>query len=127
MAHDNTFFVSTPIYYPSDKLHIGHTYCTVAADAIARYKRLTGADVMFLTGTDEHGQKIETKANEAGCTPQEFVDHIVEGEGGILDLWKLMNISNDRFIRTTDDYHVEAVQKIFRKMYDKGDIYKGAY
>ena len=127
MAHDNTFYVSTPIYYPSDKLHIGHTYCTVAADAIARYKRLTGADVMFLTGTDEHGQKIETKANEAGCTPQEFVDHIVEGEGGILDLWKLMNISNDRFIRTTDDYHVEAVQKIFRKMYDKGDIYKGAY
>ena len=124
MAHDNTFFVSTPIYYPSDKLHIGHTYCTVAADAIARYKRLHGADVMFLTGTDEHGQKIETKANEAGCTPQEFVDHIVEGEGGILDLWKLMNISNDRFIRTTDDYHVEAIQKIFRKMYDKGDIYK---
>ena len=127
MAHDNTFFVSTPIYYPSDKLHIGHTYCTVAADAIARYKRLTGADVMFLTGTDEHGQKIEAKANEAGCTPQEFVDHIVEGEGGILDLWKLMNISNDRFIRTTDDYHVEAVQKIFRKMYEKGDIYKGKY
>ena len=127
MAHDNTFFVSTPIYYPSDKLHIGHTYCTVAADAIARYKRPTGADVMFLTGTDEHGQKIETKANEAGCTPQEFVDHIVEGEGGILDLWKLMNISNDRFIRTTDDYHVAAIQKIFKKMYDNGDIYKGTY
>ncbi len=122
-----TFYVTTPIYYPSDKLHIGHTYCTVATDAIARYKRLTGYDVMFLTGTDEHGQKIEEKATEAGVTPQEFVDRIVEGPGGILDLWKLMNISNDRFIRTTDDYHVAAVQRIFRKMYDNGDIYKGAY
>ena len=121
------FYITTPIYYPSDKLHIGHTYCTVATDAMARYKRLTGCDVMFLTGTDEHGQKIENKAKEAGVTPQEFVDHIVEGEGGILDLWKLMNISNDRFIRTTDDYHVESIQKIFKKMYDKGDIYKGAY
>ncbi len=121
------FYITTPIYYPSDKLHIGHTYCTVAADAMARYKRLTGCDVMFLTGTDEHGQKIETKAKEAGKTPKEFLDNIVEGEGGILDLWKLMNISNDRFIRTTDDYHCEAVQKIFKKMYDKGDIYKGAY
>ena len=127
MAHDNTFFVSTPIYYPSDKLHIGHTYCTVAADAIARYKRLTGADVMFLTGTDEHGQKIEDKAKEAGVTPQQYVDDIVLGEGGVLDLWKLMNISNDRFIRTTDDYHVAAIQKIFKKMYAKGDIYKGEY
>ena len=122
-----TFYVTTPIYYPSDKLHIGHTYCTVATDAIARYKRLTGYDVMFLTGTDEHGQKIEEKAKEAGVTPQEFVDRIVAGKGGILDLWKLMNISNDRFIRTTDDYHVAAVQRIFRKMYDNGDIYKGAY
>ena len=121
------FYITTPIYYPSDKLHIGHTYCTVATDAMARYKRLTGCDVMFLTGTDEHGQKIEDKAKDAGVTPQEFVDKIVEGEGGILDLWKLMNISNDRFIRTTDDYHVEAIQKIFRKMYDNGDIYKGAY
>ena len=121
------FYITTPIYYPSDKLHIGHTYCTVATDAMARYKRLTGCDVMFLTGTDEHGQKIEDKAKAAGVTPQEFVDKIVEGEGGILDLWKLMNISNDRFIRTTDDYHVEAIQKIFRKMYDNGDIYKGAY
>jgi len=121
------FYITTPIYYPSDKLHIGHTYCTVATDAMARYKRLTGHDVMFLTGTDEHGQKIENKAKEAGVTPQQFVDNIVEGEGGILDLWKLMNISNDRFIRTTDDYHVESVQKIFKKMYDKGDIYKGAY
>jgi len=123
----NTFYITTPIYYPSDKLHIGHTYCTVATDAIARYKRLQGYDVMFLTGTDEHGQKIETKAEEAGMTPQAFVDRIVEGERGVRDLWKLMNISNDRFIRTTDDYHCAAVQKIFKKMYDNGDIYKGAY
>ena len=121
------FYITTPIYYPSDKLHIGHTYCTVATDAIARYKRLRGYDVMFLTGTDEHGQKIEEKAKAAGLTPQEFVDRIVEGPGGITDLWKLMNISNDRFIRTTDDYHVAAVQRIFKKMHDKGDIYKGAY
>ena len=121
------FYITTPIYYPSDKLHIGHSYCTVAADTMARYKRLTGYDVMFLTGTDEHGQKIESKAKEAGLSPKEFLDRIVEGERGVLDLWKLMNISNDRFIRTTDDYHCEAVQKIFRKMYDKGDIYKGAY
>ncbi len=121
------FYITTPIYYPSDKLHIGHTYCTVATDAIARYKRLHGFDVMFLTGTDEHGQKIETKAKEAGVTPKEFVDKIVEGERGVKDLWKLMNISNDRFIRTTDDYHVASIQKIFRKMYEKGDIYKGAY
>ena len=122
-----TFYITTPIYYPSDKLHIGHTYCTVATDTIARYKRMCGYDVMFLTGTDEHGQKIEEKAKEAGVTPQQFVDNIVTGEGGIRDLWKLMNISNDRFIRTTDDYHVEAVQRIFKKMYDKGDIYKGKY
>ena len=121
------FYITTPIYYPSDKLHIGHTYCTVATDAMARYKRLTGCDVMFLTGTDEHGQKIEDKAKDAGVTPQEFVDNIVQGERGILDLWKLMNISNDRFIRTTDDYHMSAVQKIFKKMYEKGDIYKGSY
>ena len=121
------FYITTPIYYPSDKLHIGHTYCTVATDTLARYHRLRGEDVMFLTGTDEHGQKIETKAKEAGVTPKEFVDHIVEGDRGVKDLWKLMNISNDRFIRTTDDYHVESVQKIFKKMYDKGDIYKGTY
>ena len=121
------FYITTPIYYPSDKLHIGHTYCTVATDAMARYKRLTGYDVMFLTGTDEHGQKIEDKAKAAGVTPQQFVDNIVCGEKGILDLWKLMNISNDRFIRTTDDYHVAAIQKIFRKMYENGDIYKGSY
>ncbi|MBE6956546.1 MAG: methionine--tRNA ligase [Ruminococcaceae bacterium] len=121
------FYITTPIYYPSDKLHIGHTYCTVATDAMARYKRLTGCDVLFLTGTDEHGQKIEDKAAQAGVTPQEFVDNIVKGERGILDLWKLMNISNDRFIRTTDDYHVAAIQKIFKAMYEKGDIYKGSY
>ena len=127
MENKKTFYITTPIYYPSDKLHIGHTYCTVATDAFARYKRLRGYDVMFLTGTDEHGQKIEEKAKEAGVTPQEFVDRIVEGPGGILDLWKLMNISNDRFIRTTDDYHVAAIQRIFKKMYDNGDIYKGAY
>ncbi len=121
------FYITTPIYYPSDKLHIGHTYCTVATDAMARYKRLCGYDVLFLTGTDEHGQKIEDKAKEAGVTPKEFVDKIVTGERGVLDLWKLMNISNDRFIRTTDDYHVSAIQKIFKKMYEKGDIYKGEY
>lgn len=118
------FYITTPIYYPSDKLHIGHTYCTVAADAMARYKRLQGYDVMFLTGTDEHGQKIEEKARAAGQTPQEFVDRIVEG---IQSLWKLMNISNDRFIRTTDACHVQSIQKIFRQLYDKGDIYKSNY
>ena len=122
-----TFYITTPIYYPSDNLHIGHTYCTVATDTIARYKRLQGYDVMFLTGTDEHGQKIEEKAKAAGVTPQQFVDRIVIGEHGVQDLWKLMNISNDRFIRTTDDYHVASIQRIFRKMYEKGDIYKGAY
>ena len=126
-AYKKKFYITTPIYYPSDKLHIGHTYCTVATDAMARYKRLRGYDVMFLTGTDEHGQKIEDRAKAAGITPQQFVDNIVTGEKGVLDLWKLMNISYDRFIRTTDDYHVAAVQKIFKKMYDNGDIYKGTY
>ena len=121
------YYITTPIYYPSAKLHIGHTYCTVATDTMARYKRLQGYDVMFLTGTDEHGQKIEDKAKEAGVTPQQFVDDIVLGEGGVKDLWKLMNISYDRFIRTTDDYHVAAIQKIFKKMHDNGDIYKGTY
>ncbi len=119
-----TFYISTPIYYPSDKLHIGHTYSTVAADTMARYKRFQGYDTFFLTGTDEHGQKIEDKAKEAGVTPKEYVDKIVDG---IKDLWKLMNISNDKFIRTTDEYHEKAVQKIFSKMYEKGDIYKGYY
>ena len=121
------FYITTPIYYPSDKLHIGHTYCTVATDTMARYKRMCGYDVLFLTGTDEHGLKIEQKAKAAGITPQQFVDNVVCGKGGIKDLWKLMNISNDRFIRTTDDYHVKSIQKIFEKMHDNGDIYKGAY
>ncbi len=119
-----TFYITTPIYYPSDKLHIGHTYSTVAADTMARYKRFQGYDTFFLTGTDEHGQKIEDKAKEAGVTPKEYVDNIV---AGIKDLWNLMNISNDKFIRTTDEYHEKAVQKIFTKMYEKGDIYKGHY
>ncbi len=121
------YYITTPIYYPSAKLHIGHSYCTVATDAMARYKRLQGYKVMFLTGTDEHGQKIEDKAKEAGVTPQQYVDNIVLGEGGVLDLWKLMNISYDRFIRTTDDYHVASIQKIFKRMYENGDIYKGKY
>ena len=121
------FYITTPIYYPSAKLHIGHAYCTVATDTMARFKRLQGYNVMFLTGTDEHGQKIEDKAKEAGVTPQQFVDNIVTGPKGVLDLWKLMNISYDRFISTTDDYHVAAIQKIFKKMYDNGDIYKGTY
>lgn len=127
MIMKDTFYITTPIYYPSSKLHVGHTYCTVATDVMARYKRMRGFDVIFLTGTDEHGQKIETKAKEKGVTPKEFVDSIVSAPGGVLDLWKLMNISNDRFIRTTDDYHCKSVQKIFKKMYDKGDIYKGKY
>lgn len=121
---DKKYYITTPIYYPSDKLHIGHTYSTVAADTEARYRRLKGYDTFFLTGTDEHGQKIEDKAKEAGVTPKEYVDNIV---AGIKDLWKLMNISYDKFIRTTDEYHEKAVQKIFKKMYDKGDIYKGYY
>ena len=121
------FYITTPIYYPSDNLHIGHAYCSTAADSMARFKKLTGYDVYFLTGTDEHGQKIEDKAKGAGVTPQQFVDDIVLGEGGVKDLWKLMNISYDRFIRTTDDYHVAAIQKIFKKMYENGDIYKGTY
>ncbi len=121
------YYITTPIYYPSSNLHIGHAYCTVATDTMARYKRLQGYNVCFLTGTDEHGQKIEDKAKEAGVTPQQFVDNIVLGEKGVLDLWKLMNISHDRFIRTTDDYHVEAIQKIFKMMYERGDIYKGEY
>ncbi len=121
------YYITTPIYYPSAKLHIGHAYCTVATDTMARFKRLQGYHVMFLTGTDEHGQKIEDKAKAAGVTPQQFVDNIVTGERGVLDLWKLMNISYDRFIRTTDDYHVAAIQRIFKRMHDNGDIYKGVY
>jgi methionyl-tRNA synthetase len=119
-----TYYISTPIYYPSDKLHIGNTYTTVAADAISRFKRLTGYDVMFLTGTDEHGQKLQRIAEANGVTPKEYVDKVV---AGIKDLWKLMDISYDKFIRTTDDYHEKAVQEIFKKLYDQGDIYKGHY
>ncbi len=119
-----TFYITTPIYYPSDKLHIGHSYTTVAADAMARFKRLTGYDVMFLTGTDEHGQKIQRKAKEKGVTPKQYVDEIV---AWIKDLWKTMDISNDKFIRTTDKQHEEIVQKIFTKLYEKGDIYKSEY
>ncbi|HBC27038.1 MAG TPA: methionine--tRNA ligase, partial [Ruminococcaceae bacterium] len=119
-----TFYITTPIYYPSGKPHIGHSYCTVASDAIARYKRLQGYDVMFLTGTDEHGQKIEINAEKEGVTPKEYVDRVV---AGFQRLWKLLDISNDRFIRTTDAYHEKAVQKIFRTLYDKGEIYKGKY
>ncbi|MGW8113813.1 methionine--tRNA ligase [Caproicibacterium sp. NSD3] len=119
-----TFYITTPIYYPSGNPHIGHSYCTVASDAIARYKRMQGYDVMFLTGTDEHGLKIEQKAEAEGITPKQYVDRISKV---FQDLWKLLNISNDRFIRTTDDYHVKAVQKIFRQLHDQGDIYKGKY
>ena len=120
----DTFYISTPIYYPSSNLHIGHTYCTVMADAMARFKRLTGYDVMFLTGTDEHGQKIQKIAKENNNTPQEYVDRVVEG---IKDLWNTMEISYDDFIRTTEDRHVRRVQAMFQKMYEKGDIYKGEY
>ena len=119
-----TYYITTPIYYPSDNLHIGHSYTTVAADAEARYRRLKGYDVMFLTGTDEHGLKIQRKAEEKGVTPKQYVDEIV---AGIKTLWKIMRISNDRFIRTTDDCHVAAVQKIFKQLYDQGDIYKSEY
>ena len=124
MAKKDTFYITTPIYYPSDKLHVGHSYSTVAADTIARFQRLKGKDVMFLTGMDEHGQKIQDKAIEAGEDPQAFVDRMAVG---IKDLWKLLDISYDRFIRTTDDYHEKAVAKIFQKLYDKGKIYKGTY
>ena len=118
------FYITTPIYYPSDKLHIGHSYCTVATDTMARYKRLRGYDVKFLTGTDEHGQKIERIAEKQGITPKQYVDKIVSG---IKDLWKELDISYDHFIRTTDDYHVKSVQKIFKQLYDQGDIYKSEY
>ncbi len=119
-----TYYITTPIYYPSDKLHIGHAYSTLAADALARYKRINGYDVMFLTGSDEHGQKIERVSSEANMQPKEYTDKIV---GWIKDLWNLLDISNDDFIRTTDDRHKETVQKIFKKLYDQGDIYKSEY
>ena len=124
MSEKKTFYITTPIYYPSDKLHIGHSYTTVACDALARYKRMQGYDVMFLTGTDEHGQKIQDKAADKGVTPKAYVDEIV---AGVKDLWKLLNIRYDRFIRTTDEYHMESCQKIFTKLYEQGDIYKGVY
>ena len=120
----NKYYITTPIYYPSANFHIGHCYTTIIADSIARYKRLTGNDVFFLTGTDEHGEKIEKKAKEAGCTPKEYVDKIVDNAK---DLWSSLGISYDKFIRTTDKYHEEAVQKIFTKLYEQGDIYKGEY
>ena len=118
------FYITTPIYYPSDNLHIGHAYCSTAADSMARFKRMTGYDTFFLTGTDEHGQKIERKAKEKGVTPKAYVDQIV---AGIKDLWKLMDIQYDDFIRTTDDRHVACVQKLFKQLYDQGDIYKSEY
>ena len=118
------FYITTPIYYPSDKLHIGHSYCTVATDTMARYKRLRGYDVMFLTGSDEHGQKIERIANSQRTTPKAYTDKVV---ATFKDLWQKLDISYDKFIRTTDDYHVKAVQKIFKKLYDQGDIYKSYY
>ncbi len=125
MAKDKgTYYISTPIYYPSSNLHIGHTYCTVMADAMARFKRLQGYDVMFLTGTDEHGQKIQTLADAKGVSPQAYVDEVV---AGIKDLWKTMEISYDDFIRTTEPRHIKRVQSLFMKMYEKGDIYKGEY
>lgn len=124
MEEKKTFYITTPIYYPSANLHIGHAYCTVATDAIARYKRQRGYDVFFLTGSDEHGQKIERKAKADGVTPQQYVDKIV---AGFKDLWSLLDISYDKFIRTTDEYHVKAIQKMFRKLYDQGDIYKSKY
>ena len=124
MSEKPTFYITTPIYYPSDNLHIGHSYCSTAADTMARFKKQTGYDVFFLTGTDEHGQKIERKAAAAGVTPQAYVDHIV---AGIKDLWKLMDVEYDDFIRTTDERHVKSVQRIFRKLHDQGDIYKSEY
>ena len=124
MAENKTFYITTPIYYPSGNMHIGHTYTTVAADTMTRFKKMMGYDTYFLTGTDEHGQKIENKAREAGVTPQEYVDRIV---AQTKELWKLMNIEYDDFIRTTDERHVKIVQKIFRQFYEQGDIYKSEY
>ena len=124
MLAKQSFYITTPIYYPSAKLHIGHAYCTTIADSIARYKRLSDFDVFFLTGSDEHGQKIEQKAEEQGITPIEYVDKIV---AGFQNLWKRLNISNDDFIRTTQKRHEKVVQEVFKRIYEKGDIYKGAY
>lgn len=124
MAEKEKFYITTPIYYPSGNPHIGHCYTTVACDSIARFRRMQGKDVIFLTGTDEHGLKIEQKAKEKGITPKEYVDEIVKV---FKNLWSYMNISYDRYIRTTDDYHIETVQKIFKELYDRGYIYKGTY
>ena len=124
MTEKKPFYITTPIYYPSAKLHIGHAYCTTIADSIARFHRLIGEDVFFLTGSDEHGQKIQQKAEEAGVTPIEYVDKIV---AGFQNLWKRLNISNDDFIRTTQKRHERVVQEIFNRIYAKGDIYKGSY
>ena len=123
MAKD-TFYITTPIYYPSGNWHIGTCYTTVVCDAISRFYRLTGKDVFFLTGTDEHGQQIGAKAAQAGVTPKEFIDPIVED---LKNIWAMLDVSYDKFIRTTDEYHVKAVQKIFRKLYEQGDIYKSRY
>ncbi|WP_373836092.1 class I tRNA ligase family protein, partial [Jeotgalibaca arthritidis] len=119
-----TFYITTPIYYPSGQLHIGNTYTTVACDVMARYKRQQGFDVRYLTGTDEHGQKIEKKAEEMGISPKEYVDGMAED---IQNLWKQLEISNDQFIRTTDQHHIEAVQAIFERLIEQGDIYLGEY
>ena len=124
MSEKKSYYVTTPIYYPSDNFHVGHCYTTVIADALARYKRLKGYDVFFLTGSDEHGQKIEERAKAKGCTPKEFVDPIIDNAK---DLWKSLDVSYDKFIRTTDEEHVKCVQKVFKRLYDQGDIYKGAY
>lgn len=124
MENREKFYITTPIYYPSDNLHIGHAYCSVAADTMARFKKQQGYDTYFLTGTDEHGQKIERKAEAKGVTPQAYVDEIVRG---IKELWKLMDVEYDDFIRTSDERHVKAVQKVFRRLYEQGDIYKGSY
>ena len=124
MSEKKTYYVTTPIYYPSDNFHIGHCYTTVIADALARYKKLKGYDVFFLTGSDEHGQKIEDRAKKAGIGPKEFIDPIIDNAK---DLWHSLDVDYDRFIRTTDEDHVKTVQKIMQKLYDQGDIYKGAY
>ncbi len=124
LTEKKTFYITTPIYYPSDNLHIGHAYCSVAADTMARFKKLTGFDTYFLTGTDEHGQKIERKALQKGVTPQQYVDEIV---AGIKKLWALMDVNYNDFIRTSEERHAVSVQKMFRKLYEQGDIYKSEY
>ena len=124
MADKKTFYITTPIYYPSGNMHIGHTYTTVAADTMTRFKKMTGYDTYFLTGTDEHGQKIERKAAEKGVSPKAYVDEIV---AATKKLWELMEVEYNDFIRTTDERHEKAVQKIFRRFYEQGDIYKSAY